>query len=504
MNRLLDNIEIRFSMVLTSIKDAFQCYVNEDMLADICIHTNRQGEVYTRKFNENHPTGQMNWKNVTITELYAFIAVLVASGRNHGRKLHLSEMWAENDLFKQPFFTAVMSRNRFKMIFRHLRFDDPTTRENRITETQDKLQAIRNTYDQFVKNCIDNYSPSENITVDERLATFRGKCPFRVYIKSKPGRYGIKIWVCSDSHTAYILNSQVYTGMMNNQREIKQGSRVVLDMVRPYFGSGRGVTTDNFFTSIPLAEELLKQQLTITGTLRANKREIPAEFAPNSVREEQSSIFGFSNDLTLVSYVPAKKKAVILLSSQFHSNDISCDEKAQRKPEIILHYNKTKGAVDTGDKMTREYTCVRSTRRWPFRIFMEIIDMAALNAYIIFTKKFPNWRCNDRSRRRIFLQNLAQELALPNVLNRKQNSNNFHKTVTTAIDLFLVNTHAAAAEKPDPARQIQHYTNRRCSFCARSRDRKTKISCSSCKKPICNVHREETKQFLCPDCKNNE
>lgn len=487
-------------MGLTSIKDAFQCFINEDMLAEICIFTNQHGEVYTKKFNESHSADQMAWKNVTITELYAFIAVLIASGRNHGRKLHLTEMWTENELFKQPFFTAVMSRNRFKMIYRHLRFDDPSTRENRITETKDKLQAIRNTYDQFVKNCVDNYSPGENITVDERLATFRGKCPFRVYIKSKPGRYGIKIWVCSDSDTAYILNSQVYTGMINNQREINQGLRVVLDMVRPYFGSGRGVTTDNFFTSIPLAEELLRHQLTITGTLRANKKEIPPEFAPNSVREEQSSVFGFSNDLTLVSYVPTKKKAVILLSSQFHSVETSSDEKAKRKPEIILHYNKTKGAVDTGDKMTREYTCVRTTRRWPFRIFMEIIDMSALNAYIIFTKKFPDWKCNDRSRRRLFLQNLAQELALPNVVNRKQDSKNFHKTVNNAIDLFLSNSNSTVPE--NPAREIQHYTNRRCSFCARSRDRKTKISCSTCKKPICNIHREESKTFFCPDCKN--
>jgi hypothetical protein len=41
------------------------------------------------------------------------------------------------------------------------------------------------------------------------------------------------------------------------------------------------------------------------------------------------------------------KKAVLLLSTQFHGNDTTCDEK--NKPEINIHYNKTKGAVDTGD-----------------------------------------------------------------------------------------------------------------------------------------------------------
>jgi hypothetical protein len=140
--------------------------------------------------------------------------------------------------------------------------------------------------------------------------------------------------------------------MISNQREINQGQRVVLDMVRPYFDSRRGVITDNFFTSIPLAQELFNQRLTITGTVRTNKRAVPNEFLPHTSRSENTSLFGFSNHLILVSYVPKKKKAVLLLSTQFHANDTTGDEK--NKPEINIHYNKTKGAVDTGDKKTGE------------------------------------------------------------------------------------------------------------------------------------------------------
>ena len=28
---------------------------------------------------------------------------------------------------------------------------------------------------------------------------FRGKCPFCMFIKSKPGKYGIKLWVAADA-----------------------------------------------------------------------------------------------------------------------------------------------------------------------------------------------------------------------------------------------------------------------------------------------------------------
>jgi len=40
------------------------------------------------------------------------------------------------------------------------------------------------------------YTPNEHITTDEHVVALRGKCPFRMFIKSKPGKYGIKLWVC--------------------------------------------------------------------------------------------------------------------------------------------------------------------------------------------------------------------------------------------------------------------------------------------------------------------
>lgn len=99
-----------------------------------------------------------------------------------------------------------------------------------------------------------------------------------------------------------------------------------MDLVQPYFGSNRGVTTDKFFTSVPLAEELLNNHLTLTGTLRKNKREIPAELLAKKTNDIYSSIFCFTNRITLVSYVPKINNAVILLSTQFNDAGISTSE----------------------------------------------------------------------------------------------------------------------------------------------------------------------------------
>jgi hypothetical protein len=72
---------------------------------------------------------------------------------------------------------------------------------------------------------------------------------------------------------------QVYTGKKAGEcAEKNQGERVVRDMIEVIQGSGRNITTNNFFTSIPLARHLLTHKLSLVRTLRKNKSEIPAEF----------------------------------------------------------------------------------------------------------------------------------------------------------------------------------------------------------------------------------
>jgi len=100
-------------------------------------------------------------------------------------------------------------------------------------------------------------------------------------------------------------------GKENN--EVVRGlvSDVVCTLVQPIYGQdrgGRNVTTGNFFMSFHLAYRLKNKTLTLIGTMKQNKREIPQKFKPARQHDENSSIFGFTKDLTLVSYVPKKEQ----------------------------------------------------------------------------------------------------------------------------------------------------------------------------------------------------
>jgi len=181
-------------------------------------------------------------------------------------------------------------------------------------------------------------------------------------MKSKPAKYGIKLWALCDSSTSFALNMQVYTGKRAGEPpEKNQGERVVRDLIEVIKGSGRNVTMDNFFTSVPLARHLLSKKLSLVGTLRKNKSDIPVEFLPNRDRVVNDTLFGHQENLTLVSYVPTKGKSVILLSSMHTDAQISNRE--DKKPEIILNYNRSKGSVDTLDQMVETYSTKRKSRR---------------------------------------------------------------------------------------------------------------------------------------------
>ena len=64
-------------------------------------------------------------------------------------------------------------------------------------------------------------------------------------------------------------------------------------------------------------------------------------------------MFGFTMDTTILSYVPKKNRCVILLFTLLHDGIV--DEEKERKPEVILYYNQTKGGVDNLNKLRAIY-----------------------------------------------------------------------------------------------------------------------------------------------------
>ena len=310
----------------------------------------------------------------------------------------------------------------------------------------------------MIKNrCVKHYNTSIYLTVDERIVPFCGNCKFRVYMPAKPDKYGLKICMMADADKYYVKNFDVYLGKVNEKSETNQSQRVVMQLAS-CLAKGYNITVDNFFTSFSLAHMLLEKDITLLGTLRQNKKGIPTEMLSTD-REVYSSKFMITEQLTLLSYCVKKKKNVLLLSSSRPDTRKETSEK--KKPLMILQYNDTKDGVDIVDKMTKQYSVKRSSRRWTFALFTSLIDISLLNAYVLFSCIQPDHRI---VRRQLHLS-LAQSLCVPLIQ---------MKTVTTDQSLMV-------------AVRTQ---GKRCASCPGKREIKKTVSffCNSCQKAVCPNH----------------
>jgi len=468
---------------IVSEMEAFLKIIDLDMVDEIVKCTNmyisnlRQRVQYSRT---------RDCLDTSRCEILAYFGLLFLIGVKKGHHVNVKELWAADGSGIEV-TRAAMSYKRFLFLGRCLRFDDYKTRVER--RKIDKLAAIRTMLDLFLKNIDKNYNLSEYTTIDEMLHPFRGRCQWIQYIPSKPAKYGIKMFALCDAKTFYTSKLEIYVGKQPpGPYEVSNSPiDVVKRLVKPIEKSKRNLTTDNWYTSILLADFLLHKKITLIGTLRKNKREIPTEFLPDKKKAIGSCVFGFQKNKTLVSYVPRKKQAVILLSTMHYDSKIDVET---RKPEIIMDYNSTKGGVDTVDKMCAAYSVSRITKRWPLVIFYSLMNIAGINAQILYSYSELNDAPNVR---RLFLKTLAFDLMKEHLASRAQIS-----SLPSDISSFLKMKYAVT--KPSDVPITPTPKRGTCFECGRIKNAATTMKCTKCMMFVCKVHSK--KVIMCEQCSN--
>ena len=335
---------------------------------------------------------------ITRQDLETFIGVSILIGVYKGRGEPIRAVWSESE--GRKCISQFMSRPMFEKITKYIRFDLSNTRQTRRQVT--KFAPMGYVFDMWEQQLSKPFIPYEYVTVDETLVPFRGRCSFKQYMPSKPAKYGLKFWCLCDAQTGYCLRMMPYLGAdVGSVRQTGLGERVVLDLTRG-LDVGRTVVTDNFFTSFALTRELRNRNLGHIGTVRKNRRELPREFTEKK-SEAGSSLFGFNEDATLVSFAPKKNKRVVLISSEHSNADIDV---TTGKPQIILAYNKSKGGVDHLDQMCGAYTTRKRTNRWPKCVFQHMVDVTAFNSFVLWSEATNT----HGSKRRQFLKMLGAAL----------------------------------------------------------------------------------------------
>ncbi|XP_074112120.1 LOW QUALITY PROTEIN: uncharacterized protein LOC141535859 [Cotesia typhae] len=289
---------------LDSLEDFWDLLFNQEIIEIIVNNTNEKIEEVCASLvaEESRPT------TITLTllklELTSVSYTMLAYGR---LAMDNNMLWdKKNGIY---FYRSVFPRMRFEFLQSCLRFD---TKENR--DPDDRFSPIRNIWSIFINNCTKYYYPSSKCTVDEQLLGFRGRCVFRMYIKSKPDKYGLKLLTLNDASTAYLIHAIPYLGKnatISNPQKLPSGEYFFEAVTAPIHGTNRSVTCDNWFTTVPLLTRMLDEpfKMFLTGTIRKNKREIPLEMKVASKNPLETK-FCHTKNITLLSYTPKKNKIV--------------------------------------------------------------------------------------------------------------------------------------------------------------------------------------------------
>ena len=362
------------SNAITSPYCAWKHFIHETILRSIVKFTNEEA---TRRGDREFC--------LSADELELFIALQYARGL-YGKNHPVHFLW--NKVYGIAIFQKTMSRNRFTTILKYLRFDD---KPNRIRQGDgaDKFAPIREVFDIFASMCKTKYTCNYSLTVDEQLLPVKSRCSFISFMPNKPDKYGVKFWVLVDVETKYVSNIIPYLGAQEKEQRggLPLGESVVLKLTEHVKGRGYNVCCDNFFTSLPLAEKLSRNKLSIVGTIRKNRRDLAAKMTePRKGCLHTSQFFWHKNSgAMLVNYQPKANRTVCLLSTMHSSPEVD-ETTLKKKPEVILFYNKNKVSVDTFDQMARLYSAKSPSRRWPLSVWGNILDIAAINAHILYTK----------------------------------------------------------------------------------------------------------------------
>jgi hypothetical protein len=411
--------------------------------------------------------GSTAWE-MSLDELDAFLAILYARGAYGAKGLSLKSLWSSK--WGPPFFRDTMSRNRFMEIMKYLRFDLKSTRSIRLQTDQFALASTP--WNTFIANSILCYKPGENITIDEQLFPTKARCKWTQYIASKPDKFGIKFWLAVDVSSKYLVNGAPYLGKDEARPPgLRLSDSVVMNLMDPYMGKGRNVTTDNFFTSLKLAKDLKLKKTSIVGTVNRVRRELPTSVLDVQCALHSTRLHSHSH-ISLTTYRCKPKKNVVLMSTLHPTVSIGNDEK--KLPETVQFYNNTKYGVDIVDQMARKYSVKAGGRRWPVHVFYNILDLAAINSWILYKEV-----TGKIITRRDFILQLAEELCDAYVKTRP------HR--------------AAAVQTTDGVQDTVVNRKRRHCQVAKCNGLKTFDNCTSCNKAVCGKCTAKMRR-VCVDC----
>ncbi|XP_047677674.1 piggyBac transposable element-derived protein 4-like [Tachysurus fulvidraco] len=371
-----------------TILQLFSLFMTNTIVKDIMNNSNKYGE-------RNHPD---TFQRITMAEMMSYLAMIIYMGIL--KTTAITDYWRKYELYALSFPSSVISGRRFRAISRALHLSDPdedaANDSRRGTSGYNKLGKIKPLYQEFRQMCMAHYQPHQCISIDERMVASKARSGIRQYMKNKPVKWGYKLFVLADSTSGYTWDFFIYEGRGATINKGLSYDSVMRLTNTHLLGTGYKLFVDNFYTSPDLFRDLLQKKIWACGTIRGQRIGFPKDRPGGLVRSSPRGTIRWIREGPLV-FVQWRDTRDVLMCSTLHA--AHGDDSVRRRikgadgqwrvqdisiPPAIKDYNRHMGGVDLSDAMIGYYSVLHKTKKWYRSFLYHFIDIAIVNAYILY------------------------------------------------------------------------------------------------------------------------
>ena len=339
-------------------------------------------------------------------------------------KQPIQDFWRKkNNVFAVSYPSRVMCRERFRTILWNVHPSDPEAdKENdqkKGTPDHDKLFRVKPLLDDLRTACRAYYVPEQALSVDESMVPTKAKTGMTQYMKDKPIKWGMKLFVLAEARTGYQVAFDVYSGKASTPSVHGLSYDAVMNLVTAAnLGTGYHIYMDNFYTSPTLLKALVEKKYGACGTYRENRLGCPKDRANPLPRNATRGEMRWLREGPLLFVKWMDRKEINVLSTIHKAGYDGCVDRKEKNPYRVVSipcpasvkaYNQSMGGVDLADQLIQYHSSHRKVAKWYKTLFLHFVDIAATNSFIIH-KELAQERSTVPKEHRAFLMELVTGL----------------------------------------------------------------------------------------------
>lgn len=157
------------------------------------------------QLNPEVTNGRADWTPLDREELLAWFGILILLGLKEFP--HIRCYWDRRPFYNCPLISETMPRKRFEAITRCLHLlNNAELINDRSNPAYDKLAKVRWLCESFAHMSQTLYNNEHVLIVDEIIIPYKGRfCNIRQYMKSKPVKFGVKVWALANAESRYVI-----------------------------------------------------------------------------------------------------------------------------------------------------------------------------------------------------------------------------------------------------------------------------------------------------------